>query len=124
LTLFVKAVLQFTGSLQYYADLSFQIRDFIIGYLHLVMLGIFTPFLLILAHEIGFFSLQKKSFMVFYTGFILTEILIFLRASLIWFGIQFPDELFSKILFYLTVILFSGVLMITRDVLKSQKIEN
>ncbi len=124
LTLFVKAVLQFTGSVQYYADLSFQIRDFIIGYLHLVMLGIFTPFLLILAHEIGFFSLQKKSFLVFYTGFILTETLIFIRASLIWFGIQFPDELFSKILFYLTVILFSGVLLITRDVLKSQKIES
>ncbi len=112
-TLFLKAVLQITGSIQYYADLSFHIRDFIIGYLHLIMLGIFTPFLLVLANELDFIKLKSKSFIVFYSGFLLTETFIFLRAILIWFRVDFNGDVYNKILFYLTIILFTGVLFIT-----------
>ncbi len=123
LTLFFKAVLQFVGSVQYYADLSFHIRDFIIGYLHLVMLGIFTPFLLILGYELNFFQLRKLSFKVFYAGFILTETLIFVRAILIWFKINFNPDLFNSLLFYITFILFIGVFFIFIDNLKTKEID-
>ncbi len=123
LTLFFKAVLQFVGSVQYYADLSFHIRDFIIGYLHLIMLGIFTPFLLILGYELNFFQLRKLSFKVFYAGFILTETLIFVRAILIWFKINFNPDLFNSLLLYITFILFTGAFLIFIDSLKTKEID-
>ncbi len=108
-TFMLKAVLQFMGSFQYYADLSFQIRDFIIGYLHLIMLGIFTPFLLILGHEFGFYILKKKAFWLFYSGFLITETLIFTRAVLVWFKITAPTAFFNRGLFIFTLWMVLGI---------------
>ncbi len=114
-TLFIKAVLQIMGSIQFYANLSFNVRDFIIGYLHLIMLGIFTPFLLVLATELDFISLKKKSFYVFYAGFLLTESFIFLRGIFIWFDFKFNGNIYNQILFYITLLLFTGVLLISNN---------
>ena len=112
-TFMLKAVLQFMGSFQYYADLSYQIRDFIIGYLHLIMLGIFTPFLLILAKELDFISLSKKAFLIFYSGFLLTETLLFMRAIFNWFKIPADATVFNGLIFAFTLWMFMGITMIT-----------
>ncbi len=112
LLLFTKATLQFIGSLQYYADLSYRIRDFIIGYLHLIMLGIFSPFLLVLAHELNFFKLKKIPFLLFFTGFTVTETLIFLRGIFQWFEWSYNGNLFNQFLFYFTLLMFSGILFL------------
>jgi len=112
-TFMFKSVLQFMGSFQYYAELSYQIRDFIIGYLHMIMLGIFTPFLLVLAHELKFIVLKKTYFYLFFTGFILTEILIFSRAFLRWFQISVPNHLISWSLFIFTFLMVSGIWLIS-----------
>jgi hypothetical protein len=97
------------GSFQYYADLSYQIRDFIIGYLHLIMLGIFTPFLLILGKELGFIKLKKTAFYTFYTGFLITETLIFTRAGLTWFKIPANPAVFNWSLFVFTFGMAIGI---------------
>jgi len=108
-TFMLKAVLQFMGSFQYYADLSYQVRDFIIGYLHLIMLGIFTPFLLILGYELGFFKLNKKAFYIFYSGFIITENIIFTRAVYTWFKIPLNATLVNWMLFIFTFWMAIGI---------------
>ncbi len=108
-TFMLKAVLQFMGSIQYYADLSYQIRDFIIGYLHLIMLGLFTVFLLILGSELQFIKLRRKAFYMFYSGFILTETLIFLRGTFTWFKINYSSEFFNWSLFIFTLWMVIGI---------------
>jgi len=110
LLLYTKATLQFIGSLQYYADLSYHIRDFIIGYLHLIMLGIFSSFLLVLGHEFEFFRLKKIPFILFFTGFVVTETLIFLRGIFQWFEWSFNGNLINQFLFYFTLLMFTGIL--------------
>jgi len=110
--LFFKAGLQFMGSFQYYADLSFLIRDFVIGYLHLIMLGIFTPFLLILANELSFIKLKKSYFYIFYSGFIITESIIIGRAIFTWFKIVIPPEIYTWALFIFTFWMFIGIILL------------
>ena len=112
LLLYTKATLQFIGSLQYYADLSFQIRDFIIGYLHLIMLGVFSPFLLVLGHELHFFRLKKIPFFLFFAGFSITETLIFLRGIFQWFEWNYNGNLINRLLFYFTLLMFTGILLL------------
>jgi hypothetical protein len=109
LLLYTKATLQFIGSLQYYADLSFQIRDFIIGYLHLIMLGIFSPFLLVMGHELGFYRLKRWAFFLFFAGFTVTETLIFTRGIFQWFEWDFDGNLINTLLFYFTLLMFTGI---------------
>jgi len=118
LTFMLKVVLQFMGSFQYYADLSYQIRDFIIGYLHLIMLGIFTPFLLVLAKELGYIQWSKTAFYIFYSGFLLTETLIFLRAILSWFNIPADSGWLNSLIFLFTLWMFTGISMIVIPNLK------
>lgn len=112
-TFMIKTVLQFMGSFPYYADLTYSIRDFIIGYLHLIMLGIFTPFLLVLAGELGFISLRKIYFKIFYTGFVITEIIIIARAVLQWFTVDYHIEILNWSVFIFTLILSMGIWLIT-----------
>jgi len=114
-TFMLKAVLQFMGSFQYYADLSYQIRDFIIGYLHLIMLGIFTPLLLVLADELNFIKLSKSGFYLFYSGFLITETLIFTRALFTWFNFALPGNIFNNLLFIFTLWMFSGITWLVFD---------
>ena len=113
LAFMLKAVLQFMGSFPYYADLTYAIRDFIIGYLHLIMLGIFTPFLLVLAHEFHFIKLKKNYFKIFYAGFFITESIIFIRAVLIWFKVAFDTTLLNWFLLIFTLVMATGIWLIT-----------
>ena len=123
ITLFVKAGLQFMGSFQYYADLSYLIRDFVIGYLHLIMLGIFTPFLLVLANELSFFKLNKGYFYIFYSGFLITETLIFIRAGFTWFKISVAPGFFNWGLFIFTFWMFTGIVLLVFNRNKVEKNE-
>ena len=111
-TFMFKTVLQFMGSFPYYADLTNRIHDFIIGYLHLVMLGIFTPFLLIFADELQFINLKKNFLKIFYAGFIITESIIFIRAILLWFNLSFNIMSLNLLLFAFTIVLATGVWLI------------
>ena len=111
-TFMIKAVLQFMGSFPYYADLTYSIRGFIIGYLHLVMLGIFTPFLLVLADEFQFIRLKKTYFKLFYIAFFITESIIFMRAVLWWFKIDADVVLLNWVLFIFTLFLAIGIWLI------------
>ena len=111
-TFMIKTVLQFMGSFPYYADLSYSIRDFIIGYLHLIMLGIFTPFLLVLASEMNFIQLKKSYFYIFYSGFLITESIIFIRAVLQWFKVSIPTTTINWILFIFTLWMATGIWLI------------
>ncbi|MGZ8538795.1 MAG: hypothetical protein ACXWV9_11055, partial [Flavisolibacter sp.] len=80
----VKLVLQFLSSFPYVADLAYQYRNFIIAYLHLVLLGFIslTGLAFVLRSEKVLISWEMKSAISFFLfSFITTELLLIAQAS-------------------------------------------
>lgn len=80
----LRIFLQLLSVLPYVATLAFKFRDFIIGYLHLVFLGIVIPVLLVFLHKLKRLQLSKSAFLLFLISVGITELLIFYRATALW----------------------------------------
>ncbi len=80
----VKILLQFTASCPYFAEVTYKTRDLIIGYLHWVMLVLYSVAILFIATQMKFYRLSPKPFWFFYTGLMLMEGFIFLRGTDFW----------------------------------------
>lgn len=85
--LVIRIVMQLGSGIPYFAELAFNYRDFIIGYLHLVFLGIVSPMLLVLLDYHQMIYLHKTSFRIFLLAFLTTETLIFYHALVFWLGL-------------------------------------
>ena len=75
----VKNLLQSLGALPYVSDLAFQHRNLIIAYLHLVLLGMVSLFVIVMALKSSVRRsglIFKTSLVVFIAGFVLTEALL------------------------------------------------
>ncbi|MGV3589657.1 MAG: hypothetical protein ACO1OF_21805 [Adhaeribacter sp.] len=84
----LKIMMQLASAVPFMADLAYTVRNFIIGYLHLVLIGFISFFLFA-------FFIQQKAFnttrpssrwglSIFITGFFLSEILLFLQGLFFW----------------------------------------
>lgn len=84
----VKIILQVASAFPLIADLAYKIRNFIIGYLHLTLIGFISLFILAFFHLIGLLDLSnnksKTGLSIFLVGFFLSEILIFLQGYFFW----------------------------------------
>ena len=112
LALTVKLFLQMGSTIPSLSDLAFGFRPIVIGYLHLVLLGVITLFLLGYMFAENHFIANKKIFtgaFVFATGVILNEALLMLQgtAAISYTTIPFINEM----LLGTALILFSGVLL-------------
>ncbi len=108
LFLLLKASLQIFQVFPYFALVSYHIHNFIIGYLHLLMLGIFTPFLFIFLSHIKMIRFSNTWFTVFYAGFIINEIALFSHAIMIWTGAHWELS-FPWILVFASSLLLAGM---------------
>ncbi len=88
----VKLLLQLFSAFPYIANLAFQLKDFIIGYLHLVLLGIVITSLLAFLKYFQLLRLPKSFVPIFIFAFVTTESLIFYKASALWLGLPFFQE--------------------------------
>ena len=90
----LKITLQALTSLPYFANLTTYILDFVIGYLHLIFLGVVTLALLLF---LGYFKLIKipafwlKTYLI---GFISSEALIFYKGFCTWQQLTVPENYF------------------------------
>ena len=86
----IKVIMQATTALPYVADLAYNIRNFIIGYLHLVLIGFITFFLFAFFIQQGQLQVQARSSRwglgIFLAGFVLSEALLFLQGLFFWMG--------------------------------------
>ncbi len=95
----LRIFLQLLSVLPYIATLAFKFRDFIIGYLHMVFLGIVIPVLLIFLHQLKLLQLSKNAFLIFLIGVGITELMLFYRATAFWLGWPLIDlHLFNWLL--------------------------
>ncbi len=82
--LVIRVLMQFISGIPYFANLAFEFKDFVIGYLHLVFLGIVTPILWIFLSYFKMIKFSKSIINLFLFTFITTEILIFYHAIGFW----------------------------------------
>ena len=105
----IKLLLQALSAVPGVASLIAGNIDFIIGYLHLVFLGILTPALFLLGKSNGFIRLPVGGTGMFLLGFVLSELLIFARGSQGWLGFSAPLD-FSLWIFCASLLMALGVL--------------
>jgi hypothetical protein len=109
----IKLILQALSVIPGLGRLAFGFRPVIIAYLHLVMLGFISFFL------IGFFikeklfntnkGLWKKGLFIFITGVLLMEVLLLIQASFAINNVNWPYS--AIFLFIAASILFGGLLL-------------
>ena len=106
----VKFILQ-TGSLHPgLAKLAFGFRPIVIGYLHLVLLGLITIFILAFLKRMGLVAaggLRKRGIIIFISGIVLQEALLLLQGGAGYCLHQ--RALFNEALFASALIMLAGI---------------
>lgn len=120
-SLALKVVIQLVVLFPELAQVSHQIRNFVIGYIHLTMLGIITGFLFGFALQNDFLNsgnrIQRWGIAIFLLGFVTTEILLFLQGIWFFFGKgAFPN--YYQNLFLSSIFLPAGLLLLSVEILK------
>lgn len=100
-----RILLQLFSVIPYIAELAFRFRDFIIGYLHLVFLGIIIPVLLVFLHYFKLLRLSQRALNLFLFTVAVTELMIFYRATAFWLNLPLMDiATFNELLFGFSVL--------------------
>lgn len=105
-----KLILQFTSAFPQLSEHIIILKSyFVIGYIHLVTLGFLSPFLLFSLIQFKFLNTHKIGILLFLSGVVLTETILFTQGHLIWF---FKSSLpyYSELLFGASTILWIGIL--------------
>lgn len=110
----LKTLMQFATAFPYMADLAYALRNFIIGYLHLVLIGFVSFFMLAFMAQQGWLNysskLSKWGIGVFIVGFITSEALLFLQGIFYWAGFgEIPN--YHTLLFAVSILLPAGILL-------------
>ena len=106
----IKLLLQAGSVIPSLSTLAFGFRPIVIGYLHLIFLGIITLFLLAYCTNFRLININSKSLtgiIIFSAGIFLNEILLMIQgvSDLSYHGVPFIDQL----LLLAAVFLFSGI---------------
>lgn len=88
----IKLLMQFISAHPYYANLAYQLTDFVIGFLHLVFLGVVIPVLLAFLKYYKLIRLPKSSVFIYFLAFGVTEALIFYKPIALWLGLPFFED--------------------------------
>jgi len=94
-SLVAKAILQGLLVFPSIAVISYSIRMYVIGFLHLVLLGAMTMGVSAVAIARGWIKeplISKLGWILLISGFVITEILLFLQGTLIWLQMGFLPE--------------------------------
>jgi hypothetical protein len=110
----LKTLMQFSTTFPYMADLAYQLRNFIIGYLHLVLIGFVSFFIVAFCVQQGWFTLRSTisrwGMGLFIVGFISSEALLFLQGIFYWVGAGAISN-YNEMLFGVSIFLPVGVLL-------------
>lgn len=107
--LVLKLLLQSFSAFPWVVQWTLTARSLVIGYLHLVLLGIFTLFLLAWFFQKGFLVINKLTYyglLAFLAGILLTELFLFAQSMMILNGSFIPQ--FNQWMFMLTILLPAG----------------
>ncbi|NNF33065.1 MAG: hypothetical protein HKN68_03105 [Saprospiraceae bacterium] len=86
LCLAVKIVIQTLVAIPALAVISYTIKNFVIGFIHLLMLGAITSFSLVFLINMGKVKIEKmkSGINIFLLGFVGSELILFLQGVMLW----------------------------------------
>ncbi|WP_452609106.1 hypothetical protein [Roseivirga echinicomitans] len=106
----LKVFLQAFSAIPSVASLAYEVRNYTVGYLHLVFLGVLSPFLLAWFNVTGLFSIntisKKLGLGIFLVGYLITEVMIVSQKQL---GIGTD---YYQLLFGFSVLLLVGIVLL------------
>ncbi|MDF1697962.1 MAG: hypothetical protein P1U56_19095 [Saprospiraceae bacterium] len=106
IALIIKIVVQAAVVIPYMAAVSYTIRNFVIGFIHLLLLGCLSMFAFGCISIIMDLKLDKIGTLVFVTGIICTEAILFIQGLMLWMGQGFIPS------YYLILAVFSLFILI------------
>jgi hypothetical protein len=114
IALSAKLLLQLGSTIPSLSDLAFGFRPIVIGYLHLVLLGVITLFLLGSMFSEDYFYLNKRSvtgIFIFASGVIINEMLLMIQgvAAITYTAVPYINEM----LLGTAIVLFTGALLMS-----------
>ncbi|MFD2512508.1 hypothetical protein ACFSRY_01405 [Pontibacter locisalis] len=109
-----KTGMQFASAFPYMAELAFRLRLFIIGYLHLVLIGFISIFLFAFFTQQGWLSfkhgISRWGMGLFLLGFISSESMLFVQGLLFWL-MAGAIPFYNNFLFGVSILLPVGILL-------------
>lgn len=116
----LKMVLQTLSIIPKVAEMAYQYRNFVIGFIHLIMLGVISGFLLAFILQSKLINKRSKflplTLYCFITGFLTTELLLFVQGCFYYFGIGMIPN-YYLLLFLCSILLPLGILLIIFNIL-------
>ena len=109
----IKLLLQLGSTLPSLSTLAFGFRPIVIGYLHLILLGVFTLFLLailLLDQKLAQNRILISGIVIFTTGILLNEILLMTQGVTAIFNTITP--FINEGLLFTAAVLFAGMLIV------------
>ena len=116
-----KILMQLLSAIPFFVTLSFTFTDFIIGYLHWTFLGIISICLFAFLHFFHLLRLPKTVFWIYFTGFILSELLIFYKGMAIWLGFPVPSNFFALLVGVSALLPLSVYILLINNYISSEK---
>jgi len=117
----IKIIMQAVTIFPAFAVASHAVRNFTIGFIHLGMLGVISGFLFFFLTADGFpiknNPLLKSGLAVFYTGFLLTESILFCHGMLQFLRLS-PIPKYDEIMLGVTFLLPIGLMLILAAVVR------
>lgn len=126
-SLFLKIGIQLMLVFPDLAEVSHQIRNWVIGFIHLATLGIITGFLLGILIQNKFFPSQSYWFKIgiksFFLGYVLTEIILFMQGLFFYKnrGLLFG---YYESIFGTSVFIVIGLMLIISSIMNNKKQES
>ncbi len=122
----LKIGLQALGLLPEFSQIVYTQRNLIIGFIHLLMLGVITGFLFSLIFKKPIVSFSKSLYVGVYTfviGFVFTELLLAIQGFNFYLGLGlFPN--YYLLLFLFSILLPLGIMFILYNIFKTKQHEN
>lgn len=107
----VKSLLQLLSALPLVADLAYQNRNFVIAYLHLVLIGFISVFVFsVIARSISYGRLLHNGILAFLFAFISTELLLVFQAA--GYLEALPSHSYVHLLFWFSIFFPAGLLLL------------
>jgi hypothetical protein len=113
LSMSIKLILQLGSTHPALSHLAFGFRPIVIGYIHLVLLGVISIFILgyIISEKLIYINRSAMTgIIIFISGIFINEILLMTQGSLALFTINLPYS--SIYLFIAAIIMFTGIFLI------------
>lgn len=108
----LKILVQSAVVIPYIATIAYTIRNYVIGFIHLLLLGVVSSFLIAYSSQTGLAPLttrlSKTGIILFAIGLIVTEVILILQGTMFWNAMGFLPW-YYEILFGTSILLPLGL---------------